>query len=112
MTIKALLPSLREKKRYLAYKIVSTTKINKNQAENSIKNAILSFLGQLGYSKAGPIFLDYSNNKGIIRINNKEVDNVKASLTLMEKINKERIMIKSLLTSGLINKARGALKEE
>jgi ribonuclease P/MRP protein subunit POP5 len=109
--MKALLPSLREKKRYLAYKINSNKKFNKNQVERVLKDGILKFVGELGYSKAGPIFLDYNDNKGILRINNKEVKNIRASLSLIESINKERVIFSSITTSGLLNKARNALKE-
>lgn len=99
--IKPLLPSLREKKRYLVYEITSNKKITKNQATTILKTAVKRYLGELGLARAGILYLDYKNNKGIMRINNKEVNNVKAALSLVD-----NLKIKTTYTTGLLNKAR------
>lgn len=99
--IKPLLPSLREKKRYLVYEITSKEKVTKNKATNILKSAVRTYLGELGLAKAGILYLDYKNNKGILRINNKEVNNVKAALSLIN-----NIKIKTTYTTGLLSKAR------
>jgi len=100
--IKPLIPSLREKKRYLVYEITSPKKIKKLEAEQIIKTATKNFLGEFGLAKAGILFLDYKNNKGILRINNKEVNKVRSALTL---VNNKKI-IKTIYISGLLNKAK------
>ena len=99
--IKPLSPSLKEKKRYLIYEITIKEKITKNKATNTLKSAIKRYLGELGLAKAGVLYLDYKNNKGILRVNNKEVNNVKAALSLID-----NMIIKTIYTTGLLNKAR------
>jgi|TARA_B100002003_G_C13950179_1_gene460730 ribonuclease P/MRP protein subunit POP5 len=107
MNIKPILPSLREKKRYIAYEIISDRKMKFNDVKISINKAVLSFLGELGYAKSGLIIMDtFKNNKGVLRTNHKEVDNIKTSLTLIEKISNTKVMIKSNLVTGVLNKAK------
>lgn len=107
MTIKPILPSLREKKRYIVYEIESERKMRFEDVKNSINSNVLGFLGELGYSKSGLMIMDmFKNNKGVLKTNNKEVDNIKTSLALIEKINNEKVMFKSVLVTGVLNKAK------
>ncbi len=64
---KSLKPSLREKKRYLL--------VEADRKE--IEKAILDYVGILGYSRAGVMFVGK-----ILAVNRKEVDKVKAGLLL------------------------------
>ena len=43
--------------------------------------------------------------KGIIKVNHKHVDELKSALTLIEKINNKKVIVKSLGVSGILNKA-------
>lgn len=108
--IKPLLPSLREKKRYLAFEVLSKSKITDFDA---VSKAILQnsteFLGQLGMSKAGIMILKdkYNQNsqRGIIRVNHKNIDNLKAALTMIDDINNNDVIVKSIGVSGILKKA-------
>jgi len=107
MTIKPILPSLREKKRYIVYEILSEKKMKFNEVKESINKAVLGFLGELGYSKSGLIILDmFKNNKGVLKTNHKEVDNIKTSLALIDNIDNNKVIFKSILVTGVINKAK------
>jgi len=105
--MKKLLPSLKEKKRYIAFNILSEKILNKDDVERSIYNNCKSFIGEMNYAKAGvniiPEFL--MANKGIIRVNNKFVDHVKSSLMMIKEINNEKVIIRSIGVSGILNKA-------
>lgn len=102
-----LLPTLREKKRYLVYEVLSESAVKQQDAEANIKAAFHEFLGDLGMAKAGIMFLkDWENNKGIIKMSHKEVDNVKAALTLVKEVNGNKAIVKSLGLSGILEKAR------
>jgi len=108
--LKPLLPSLRERKRYLAFEVLSKAKITDYDA---VSEAILQnsteFLGHLGMSKAGVMILKDKYNKdsqrGLIRVNNKNVDNLKAALTMVDHIDNNEVIVKSLGVSGILNKA-------
>ena len=82
--MKALKPSMKEKKRYLLIK-------GKNLKTN-IEKSILDFIGILGMSKTGLSWIKSSNNSAIICINREMVDKVRASLSICpEKITVERV---------------------
>ena len=106
---KAVLPSMREKKRYLAFEIISIDKFNFIDIKKSITESAKDFLGTLGMAKAGIILLDEKFNKekqkGLIKVNNKYLNELKASLALIKMINNKKIIVKSLGVSGMLTKA-------
>ncbi len=68
---KSLLPSLREKKKYLLIEKTSKDRIEK---------AVLDYVGVLGYGKAAPMWVKGKEN--ILAVNRKELEKVKAALEL------------------------------
>ncbi len=44
--------------------------------------------------------------KGIIRVGNKHVNELKAALTFIEKINNQKVIVKSIGVSGILKKAK------
>ena len=108
--LKPLLPTLREKKRYLAFEVLSKAKImDFDTVSNAILHTSAEFLGQLGVSKAGLLVLkdmwDNDSQRGVIRVNHKHTDKLKAALTMMDKINDDDVIVKSVGVSGILNKA-------
>ena len=108
--LKPILPSLREKKRYLVFEVISKEKINDIDAvSNAISQASLQFLGQFGAAKAGIVVLnnkwDQDNQRGIMKVSHKHVDDVKASLVFAKKIGNKDVIIRSLGVSGILKKA-------
>ena len=82
--MRALKPSMKEKKRYLLIK-------GKNLKKN-IEKSILEFIGILGMSKTGLSWIRTSNNSAVICVNREMVDKVRASLA----ISKEKIEVVKL----------------
>ena len=109
--IKPLLPSLREKKRYLAFEVISRYRFNDAVHVNkAILDAASSFLGDLGMAKAGVLQLNDKWNqdmqRGLIRVNNKHVDELKASLIFVKNIEGKDVVVKSIGASGILRKAQ------
>ena len=103
------MPSLREKKRYIAFKVVSNQEIKSGDAKKGIEATMRCFLGDLGMAKVGILFLkDWKNNTGIMRVNTKYVDEAKAGLALVQKINEKKVIVKSVHVSGMIDKVRNS----
>ena len=104
--MKPILPSLREKKRYVVFEIISKNNIE-TFPEKEIKNAFLQLFGEVTLGKAGLIFLKnkWKDNRGIIRVNNKHVDELKASFCMIKKINNKQATVKSVGVSGTLKKA-------
>ena len=108
--LKPILPSLREKKRYIVFEVISKKKISDiNSISNAIWQSSLQFLGQLGTAKAGLIVLDNKWNselqRGIMKVSHKHVDAAKAALTFARKIEDKEVIIRSLGVSGILRKA-------
>ncbi len=90
--------------------MISKKKFDAREAEEAINIATKEFLGILGLSKAGIIVLKERFNKekqkGILKVNNKYTDELKASFTLIMDIKKTKVTIRSVGTSGIIDKAQ------
>lgn len=109
--MKPLLPTLKEKKRYLAFEVLSERDINFSLVSKAIWNSALSYIGNKGAALAGIWLLNdkYRKNKGLIKVGHKYVDELKTSLALIKKINNEDVIVRSLGVSGILNKAEGYL---
>lgn len=108
--IKPILPSLRERKRYLAFEIISKNKISDFSAvSRALWQSFSRFLGELECSKAGIMILAEKYNKelqrGLIRVNNKYVNQLKSALLFMDRIEAAPVVVKSVGVSGMIGKA-------
>ena len=100
--IKPLLPSLKERKRYLLYRINKAKTLDKEILYKMIKE----FLGVLGMSKAGVMILNNDGDSGIIRVNHNYVDEVKVALALINNYNGNELKIETIKVSGVINKLK------
>jgi len=100
--IKILLPSLKERKRYIEYNIRGADNIDKEFIYNMIKK----FIGELGMGKAGVMILKNNGNKGIIKVNHKHVDEVKTALALINNFNDKEIKVECTKVSGVLNKLK------
>ena len=72
--MKALKPSMRERKRYLL--------IRGKDLKESVPKAIKEFIGTLGIAKASPKFIKVGKDTLVISINRKSLEYVKASIAL------------------------------
>ncbi len=108
MKIKALIPTLREKKRYLAFEVISKTNFTFQDVARSINNSFTQFFGELSFGKAGLQVLpeNYDANKGILRVTHDFLNQASASLALIPTINNQSVIVRSLKASGAINKLK------
>jgi len=108
--LRPILPSLREKKRYLVFEAISESKItDSNAVASAIHDCALRFLGHLGAAKAGIMVLgnkwDEHLQRGMIKVNHKHVDSLKASLVFINRIGSNDVIFRSLGVSGILRKA-------
>ena len=109
MKLRPLIPSLREKKRYVAFEVQTEGKIDLDHAKKGIENSLKSFLGDLGVARAGVLFLkDWKNNRGILKVNTKHVDEIKASFALIQDIAHHKAIVRSVGVSGALEKIRSS----
>jgi ribonuclease P/MRP protein subunit POP5 len=108
--LKPVLPSLREKKRYLVFEIIAKEPIKDFSAvSKAIWKALLDLSGVLGASKAGIWLLSDKFNKdkqkGLIKVNHKNADLLKAALSTIKQINGIDVIVRSVGLSGILKKA-------
>ncbi len=104
--LKILSPTLREKERYISFKVISEEPISYSDLEASIWSTLLDFYGELGTSQMS-IWLvknlwNEKEQSGVIRCNNKSVPKVIAGLGLITRLGESRIIFKILKVSGTI----------
>ena len=108
--LKRLLPTLRERKRYVVFDILSERQITQaHNVQEAIEQALLTYAGTRGVASAGMLFIKdaYAHNKGIVRVNHNEVDTLKSALMFVTHIDDEEVAMQSVKTSGTLQKARG-----
>ena len=103
---KPLLPSLKEKKRYIVFEVLSDTKFSFSIIKDIILDSYRKLFGELGLAESGIDFVEFKDNNGIIKVSNKSVNNIKASFCFIRKVNKQDVIVRSLGVSGILNKAR------
>lgn len=106
-----LLPSLRSSKRYIVFEIIAQQSFSVADVAQEVDAALLRFLGQLGVSKALPVFLKekYKNNRFIVKVSNRYSDECKAAVILIATIKNVPVLVKSLAVSGTLKKASAKL---
>ena len=104
-----LLPSLKPKKRYILFEIISDDKFQMNVVENVVMQAIKDFIGTLGIAKSAPMFVKekFKENRFILKVGHKFTDEIKSALTLVKEIQNKKVIIKSVVTSGTLKKVSG-----
>ncbi len=105
-----LLPSLRQKKRYIAFNVQSETPISLADIQKDVELGLHTFLGDLGIATLVPLFIKEKsmaqdkNQKFIIKVNHTGVDQCKAALILIKKIKNVPVIITSVIVSGTLKK--------
>ena len=104
--LKILLPSLREKERYVSFRIISEEPINYSDLEAAVWNLFLDFYGEVGVSKLSMWLIknlwDERNQIGVIRCNNISVQKIIAGLGVISRLGDIRVIFKILKVSGTI----------
>ena len=110
--LKAVMPSLRERKRYIVFDILSDKQFSGTAAGNAITKAVVSFVGELGLARMGLVILtdNYHANKGIVRVGHTGVDAFKASIALMSSIEGHPAVVRSVKVSGNIGVTKTAMQ--
>ena len=106
--LKILPPTLRERKRYIAFQVIPETEEDfaYSDLEAGIWNTMLDFLGEDGVAKTSMWLLkDTWNPKtriGVIKCNYKSTEAIITSLGLIDRLGDNRICFKILGISGTV----------
>ena len=105
--VNLLKPSMRENKRYMAYEIMSNNPLSKG-IDKILLDKIKSLLGVFNAGKAGVMSVKYNKNnqRGILRVNRGFTDNIRSCFVMIKRLNSEKVLIRTLKVSGMVNKAK------
>ena len=105
MVKKRFLPSKKEKRRYLAFEIISEDEINFKEVAGALSNSLIESLGYEAHIRLLTDKWNQESQRGIIRVNNRYLNELKKTLELINKVDHEEIKIRTLGVSGMLNKA-------
>ncbi|MFH1770852.1 MAG: Rpp14/Pop5 family protein [archaeon] len=105
--LKPLLPTLKEKKRYVVYEVLGKNDLKEDLSIEIVKK-VTAILGVFDSAKAGLQNVEYDKNKhrGVLRVAVKQVDKLKMSLALITALNDKEVTIRTIGASGILKKAR------
>ena len=106
--LKPIPPTQRERNRYIVFELISSTKFDRNSVVRCICNSVLDFIGEAGAGKTSLWAMDWDEEKqiGILKVNHRSVDDVRASAALMKEINNSPVIFHVLGVSGTLKIAR------
>ncbi len=102
------LPTLREKKRYIAFEVTSEQTITRSELSREIMDSICSLFGDTGGSEINAGLLSYDGRYGIIRCAKEKTVETRAALACITKIRGIRV---SILVLGISGTIKGAMEK-
>jgi ribonuclease P/MRP protein subunit POP5 len=105
-------PTLRERDRYVYFKIISEEPVGYPDVEAAIWNTLLDFYGELGMSQTSMWLVrnlwNPQEQSGVIKCNNLSVPQVVAGLGFISRLGEIRVVFKILNVSGTIKGLAGS----
>lgn len=110
--MKILPSSMRERKRYIAFEILSELEIDRQGLIKEIWSSAYSLFGDVGTSKLGLWLVKLEGNVGIVRCHRDRTEEVRAVLAAIDCIHSNPVGVFVLRTSGTIKGIKRALEQD
>ncbi len=100
--------SRRERRRYLALKVVSEQHVDERDLIDAIWNAVLQLFGEYGASQANIRLIEYDlqRNYAVVRCPHTALERVRASITSVTQIDGKPVSIHVMGVSGTLKALR------
>ena len=95
-------PTLRGKKRYIAFRVHSDAPVKRDEVVGAIWHTVLSFLGEREASNLNLWIKDFDNQQGFLVCSHKKTGEVIGCLTLVDEISHRKASIQVLGISGTL----------
>ncbi|TRZ87526.1 MAG: ribonuclease P [Methanosarcinales archaeon] len=102
------LPVLREKKRYIAFKIISENTINRRELTEELLDSMYSLFGDKGTSEINPALMSYDGGFGVLRCQKDRTSDTRAALACINRVGGGCVSIQVLGISGTV---KGAMEK-
>ena len=99
------IPTLREKKRYLAFEVMSEKTLNRQELVREILNSMISIYGDKGASEINPSLMSFDGKCGILLCEREKRLETRSGLACINNIHGIRVSILVLGISGTIKGA-------
>ncbi len=100
------LPSMKEKKRYLLFRLHSDLPVAYDDMKGAALNSILNWAGEKGFSVSNARMIrnlwDGKRQKGCLSCTPKSVDDIKMALALVHQIGDSKVIFQVTRVSGTI----------
>ncbi|RLI76067.1 ribonuclease P [Archaeoglobales archaeon] len=104
--MKGLPPSLRSRKRYIAFRLIAEKNIDVRQLSTSLTENMLSLFGECFAAGSNVRIEQFDGERGIIRCNMEALDKVLIAFTLLKKVGNAKVVPLTLGVSGTIKRCR------
>ena len=102
------IPTLRGKKRYIAFEIASEQAITRSELSEEIHNSIGSLFGDVGASEINAGVVSFERGYGILRCAREKTTQARAALACINKLRGARA---SILVLGISGTIKGAMEK-
>ncbi|MCZ7392385.1 MAG: Rpp14/Pop5 family protein [Candidatus Methanoperedens sp.] len=102
------LPTLRDKKRYIAFEAACEHTITRQELISEILNSTCSLYGDAGCSEINPMLMSFDGRYGIVRCTREKTTQVRASLACINNTKSIRV---SILVLGISGTIKGAMEK-
>lgn len=108
LSLKPLKPTLRGKKRYVAFKLFSEKSFDERSVERAVFRVFLELFGSIGVAKQNLRLIRFNNgsNLGILRCSLPCLNEAKTGLLFLKEINGVSVSAKIVSVSGSIKKLK------
>ncbi len=103
--MKPLLPTLKEKKRYVKYQVITASPLRRDVSDELLQR-LRRTLGVFGSAEAGLLSIHYDTRTqtGVLRTSVAALPKVRAALLLTTFLSRTRVAIRTLGVSGILKK--------
>ncbi len=102
------LPTLRDKKRYIAFEVASTQAIARQELNFEILSSTTSLFGDVGCSEIAPRLMSFEGRYGIARCSREKTQEARAALASINNAKGVRV---SILVLGISGTIKGAMEK-
>lgn len=106
------MPSQRESKRYVFFRIHSSFGLSYNEVRNAAMNSLLNWMGSEDFAKAKPWLIKnlWKKDSGVIQCSHRYVDHVKVALGLIRQIGDSKVIFETYRVSGTLKSGKSKIK--
>ena len=103
-------PTMRERRRYISFKIHTKNLVSPREAGNAISSAAMSLLGESGYAEANFSIIELEGGRGIARTAHTKLEEAVFAITLVTELAQQPGWVEITGISGTLKKTRSEAK--